>query len=87
MAVGKHTWLAIFYRRIRAKRGSKVAIKAAAYKLAKLIYLVLTQGWEYVEQGIANYEQRVREMQFRALQKLAKNLDFVLVPRAFVSAR
>ncbi len=87
MAMGKHTWLASFYRRIRAKRGSKVAIKAAAYKLAKLIYLVLTQGWEYVEQGIANYEQRVREMQFRALQKLAKNLDFVLVPRAFVSAR
>ncbi len=87
MAVGKHTWLANFYRRIRAKRGSKVAIKATAYKVAKLIYLVLTQGWDYVEQGMAKYEQRVREMQFRALQKLAKNLDFVLVPRAFVSAR
>ena len=34
MAVGKHTWLASFYRRIRAKRGAKVAIKATAYKLA-----------------------------------------------------
>jgi transposase len=44
MAVGKHTWLASYYRRIRAKRGSKVAIKATAYKLAKLIFLVLTQG-------------------------------------------
>jgi transposase len=87
MAVGKHTWLASFYRRIRAKRGSKVAIKATAYKLAKLIYLVLTKGWDYVEQGIAKYEQRVRELQFKALQKLAKNLDFVLVPKAFVSAK
>jgi len=47
MAVGKHTWLASFHRRIRARRGAKVAIKATAYKLAKLIYLVLTKGWEY----------------------------------------
>ena len=82
MAVGKHTWLASFYRRIRAKRGAKVAIKATAYKLAKLIFLVLTKGWEYVEQGIAKYEQRVQLMRFKALQKLAKELGFVVLPRA-----
>jgi len=82
MAVGKHTWLASFYRRIRAKRGSKVAIKATAYKLAKLIYLVLTQGWEYVEAGIEKYEKRVRETQFKALKKLAKTLNYELVPKA-----
>jgi transposase len=81
MAVGKHTWLSSFYRRIRAKRGAKVAIKAAAYKLAKLIYLVLTQGWEYVEVGIAKYQENVRQQQFRSLQKLARKLDFVLVPK------
>jgi len=81
MAVGKHTWLAAFYRRIRAKRGAKVAIKATAYKLAKLIYLVLTQGWEYVEQGIAKYQEKIHQMQVRALQKLAKTLKFDLVPQ------
>ena len=81
MAVGKHTWLAAFYRRIRAKRGAKVAIKAAAYKLAKLIYLVLTQGWEYVEQGIQKYQERVRQQPLKALQKLARELDFVLLPK------
>ena len=81
MAMGKHTWLASFYRRIRAKRGAKVAIKATAYKLAKLIYLVLTQGWDYVEAGIAKYEQRVRETQFKALKKLAKTLNYELVPK------
>lgn len=86
MAVGKHTWLASFYRRIRAKRGAKVAIKATAYKLAKLIYLVLTKGWEYVEQGIAKYEQRMREMQVKALHKLAKNLNYVLLPKAIANA-
>jgi transposase len=79
MAVGKHTWLASFYRRIRAKRGAKVAIKAAAYKLAKLIYLVLTQGWEYVEQGIVQYEKSLREMQQKVLRKLAKKLNYTLI--------
>lgn len=87
MALGKHTWLASFYRRIRAKRGSKVAIKATAYKLAKLIYLVLTKGWEYVEQGIEKYEQRVREMEMRVLQKLAKRLKFIVVPKAIATAK
>jgi len=82
MAVGKHTWLAGFYRRIRAKRGAKVAIKATAYKLAKLIYLVLTQGWQYIEEGIAKYEEKVRQTQFKALRKLARTLDYDLVPKA-----
>jgi transposase len=81
MAVGKHTWLASFYRRIRAKRGAKVAIKATAYKLAKLIYLVLTQGWQYVEEGIVKYEERVRKVQVSVLKKLARNLKYDLVPK------
>jgi transposase len=81
MAVGKHTWLASFFRRIRAKRGGRAAVKAAAYKVAKLIYLVLTQGWEYVEQGIAKYEKRVREMELKVLSKLAKKHNFVLMPK------
>lgn len=82
MAMGKHTWLASFYRRIRAKRGAKVAIKATAYRLAKLIYLVLTQGWEYVEQGIQKYEARLRQQQLKALRRLARELHFDLVPKA-----
>jgi transposase len=82
MAVGKHTWLASFYRRIRAKRGGRVAIKATAYKLAKLIFLVLTRGWEYVEQGITKYEERLRNAQLQALLKLAKRLDFIVMPKA-----
>lgn len=85
MAVGKHTWLASFYRRIRAKRGAKVAIKATAYKLARLIYLVLTKGWEYVEQGIAKYEERVRLMRFQALQKLAREFNYVVLPKAMAN--
>jgi transposase len=87
MAVGKHTWLASFYRRVRAKRGAKVAIKATAYKLAKLVFLVLTKGWDYVEQGIAKYEQRVREVEMKVLQKLARKLDFVLLPKSIANGK
>lgn len=59
-----------------------MAIKATAYKLAKLIYLVLTQGWQYIEAGIAKYEERIQQMQFRALKKLAKTLNYDLVPKS-----
>ena len=59
-----------------------MAVKATAYKVAKLIYLVLTKGWEYVEEGIVKYEQRVRQMQLSALKKLARTLKYDLVPKA-----
>ena len=87
MVAGKHIWLASFYRRIRAKRGAKVAIKATVYKLAKLVYLVLTKGWDYVEEGIAKYEQRVRLVQLKALQKLAKTLNYVVVPKVIATSK
>jgi transposase len=81
MGLAKNTWLGSFYRRIRGRSNGKVAIKATAYKLAKLIYEVLTKGWDYVEQGIAMYEQRVRDTQKKVLRKLAKQLDYEIVPR------
>jgi transposase len=80
MAVGKHTWLAAFYRRIRARRGAKVAIKATAYRLAKLVYLVLTKGWDYVEDGIAQYQAKLHEAQLKQLTKLARKLNYELAP-------
>jgi transposase len=86
MANGKHTWLASYYRRIRAKRGAKVAIKATAYKLAKMVFLVLTKGWDYVEQGIAKYEERVRQVQMKVLQKLARKLDCIILPKAMAKS-
>lgn len=86
MAVGKHTWLASFYRRIRAKRGAKVAIKATAYKLAKLSFLVLTKGWEYVEQGIRKYEERMRQVELKSLRKLARKLEMVVMPKKLAKA-
>jgi hypothetical protein len=78
MASAKKSWLGSFYRRIRATRGGPVAVKATARKLAQLFYLTLTKGWDYVEQGIAEYEKRYREGQIRRLNRLARELGMTV---------
>jgi len=37
------------------------AITACAHKLARLIYTMVMKGEEYVDQGVAQYEERHRE--------------------------
>ncbi len=56
------------------------AVTAAAHKLARLVYVMLTRGEEYVEQGQAYYEERHRERVVRSLNKRAFELGMELVP-------
>jgi transposase len=44
-----------FLRRMKARLGSPKAITALAHKLAKLIYIMLKYGHEYVEKGVQFY--------------------------------
>ena len=67
----KHLALGSFGRRIRARRGSSVAIKAIARKIATYYYRVMTKGTAFVEKGIEQYEQYLKERQLKQLQKLA----------------
>jgi len=69
-----------FARRIRAKKGSYVAIKATARKLAELYYRTATKGIQYVEQGIEKYEQKIQETQLRILMKKAYELNMMVIP-------
>lgn len=75
----KHLALGSFGRRIRARRGSGVAIKAIARKIANYYYHVMTKGTEFVEKGIEHYEQHLKERQLKQLQKMALKLDMQLV--------
>lgn len=77
----KHIALGSFGRRIRAKRGSAIAIKAIARKIACYYYRVMTKGEEFLEVGIASYEQHLKEKQRRYLEKMALKLNMHLVPR------
>ena len=41
---------------------------------------MIVKGVSYVEQGLAQYEAQVLETKRRALQRLAKQLDQIVVP-------
>jgi transposase len=79
--------LGAYARRMRAKRGSQIAIGATANKLARLIYRTLTYGQEYTDIGQEKYETKYRENLIKSLQKRARYLGFQLVDLHPVSVR
>lgn len=70
-----------FLRRMKARLGSPKAITALAHKLAKLIYIMLKNGHEYVERGVEFYETMYRERREMSLKRKAKELGYELVPK------
>ena len=55
------------------------AVTAAAHKLARLIYTMLTKGQEYTDQGQDYYEERYRERVLRQLNQRAIKMGMRLV--------
>ncbi|SDZ17595.1 hypothetical protein SAMN05421754_10835 [Nitrosomonas sp. Nm58] len=62
-ALGAH------FQRMCARMDKPKAVTAAAHKLARLIYTMLTSGEEYTDRGQDYYEERYRQ---RVLQNLAQ---------------
>ena len=77
----KHIALGAFGRRIRSKKGSPIAIKAIARKLAVLYWRLMVKGSIYVERGIVYYEEQLKNQKKKLLNKLALELDIQLVPQ------
>lgn len=71
-----------FLRRMKMRLGSPKAITALAHKLAKLIYIMLKYGHEYVEKGVEYYEEMYRKRREASLKRKAKELGYELVPVA-----
>lgn len=69
-----------FYQRIKSKKGYKVAIKATARKLAELFYRFMTQGFEYIEKGLIEYERIYKQRMTKSISKKALALGYALVP-------
>lgn len=67
--------LGSFGRRIRAKKGPAIAIKALARKLAEYYYRVMNQGIEFVEHGIHEYERKLIEQKYKTIHRLASELN------------
>lgn len=79
--LSKQPGLGVFARRIKARRGAGIAIKATARKIAELYYNIFSTGMEYVEQGVKRYEEKLKEQQLIFLQKKANEFNFQLVER------
>ena len=72
--------LGAYFRRLCARMDKPKAVTAAAHKLARLIYTLLTKGQEYTDQGQDYYEERYRERVLRHLSQRAKQMGLKLVP-------
>lgn len=70
-----------FGRRIRAKKGPAIAIKAMARKLAIMFYNVMTKGMEYVEQGIEKYEKQIHQTELDKITRWATRLGLTITPQ------
>jgi transposase len=74
--------LGAYFRRLCARMDKPKAVTAAAHKLARLIYTLLTRGQEYVDQGQDYYEARYRERVVNQLEQRAAKLGLRMVPIA-----
>lgn len=77
--LSKQPGLGAFARRLKAKRGPAIAIKATARKLAVLYYNLFSEGIQYVEQGISKYQEKIKQQQLISLKKKAHEFNFQLV--------
>ena len=71
--------LGAYFRRLCARMDKPKAVTAAAHKLARLIYTLLTKGEEYTDQGQDYYEERYRERVLRHLALKAQKMGMRLV--------
>lgn len=72
--------LGAYYRRLCGRMDKPKAVTAAAHKLARLIYTMLTRGEEYTDQGQEQYEHQYRERVLRNLTKRAEQMGMKLSP-------
>lgn len=74
--------LGAYYRRMCARMDKPKAVTAAAHKLARLIYAMLTNGEEYTDRGQDYFEERYRQRVLHNLAQKAKTMGMQLVPSA-----
>jgi len=67
--------LGAFGRRLRGRKGSGVAIKAVARKIASHYWRVAVKGLEYAEKGVKKYEEQLLNQKYKTVMKLANELN------------
>ena len=78
------SYLGDYFRRMRARLGPPAAITAAAHKIARILYHIITTRQRYDESVFAVLEQRAQQRQVSILKKRASVLGFELKPAGCV---
>jgi len=73
--------LGAYFRRMCGRMDKPKAVTAAAHKLARMIYTMLTKGEAYTDQGQDYYEERYRERVLRQLVQRAEKMGMKLVAK------
>lgn len=79
LLTSKKIALGAFGRRLSARKGSPIAIKSIARKLAVLYWRIMVKGMSFVEEGIKKYEMQLLLQKQRSLNRLAKELKVEIV--------
>lgn len=72
-------WLAVFYHRIKAKKGAPKAIVATARKIAVIFYKLLKEKIKFSPIPIEKYADGFKQQQIKKLKRQAQTLGFQLV--------
>jgi transposase len=75
----KKTAIGAFMRKIRSRKGSPVAVKAGARKIASAYYNMIKEGQGYVEKGVKQYEAKLKDREIRLLSTLASKHNMSLI--------
>jgi transposase len=67
-----------FGRRLRGRKGPRIAVKAMARKIAILYWRTMVKGLDYVEKGIVHYEKQLYAQKLKTLNRLVKELNVKL---------
>ena len=78
------TFLGEYFRRMKARLGTPKALTAAAHKLARIVYHMITTRQEYDTTVFQDLERRVQDRKRMRLRAQARELGFDLVPREAV---
>jgi transposase len=74
------SFLGDYFRRMKARMGTPKAMTAAAHKLGRIVYHMVTTQQEYDATVFREQERRTQDRKRAKLQAQAKELGFQLVP-------
>ena len=78
--------LGAYLRRMKGRLGKASAVTAAAHKLARIVYLSLKHGKDYVRRSQEEYEAEQREKRIASLKRRARELGLEVVEKAEAEA-